>query len=200
MSISSKSLWSSMAATSQRYSAVSDRVVLKIRMLAGSLSWALCSKSPFWEEKTCYNGSLKYTTWLHSSKQKSQPTSFKVLFIQLRLEKLMHGFKKSNISFQFTSYLVLKVDVTWDTIFNLFPFNSWVVGWNRLYQAGQFNGCEGKQNAWKQAQASQMSKRKATLALTYAQTHLPIQSCPWFGGLHREMMECDLRKRRQNAD
>lgn len=50
MSISSKSLWSSMAATSQRYSAVSDRVALKIRMLAGSLSWALFSKSPFHRE------------------------------------------------------------------------------------------------------------------------------------------------------
>lgn len=61
--ISSKSLWSSMAATSQRYSAVSFRDVLKIRMLAGSLSWALFSKSPFFKEtekkkKRLYNRSL----------------------------------------------------------------------------------------------------------------------------------------------
>lgn len=79
ISISSKSLWSSMAATSQRYSAVSDRVALKIRMLAGSLSWALFSKSPFGERqkeremggggwKTLYNCSFKYTAWLHGLK------------------------------------------------------------------------------------------------------------------------------------
>ena len=88
ISISSKSLWSSMAATSQRYSAVSERVVLKIRMLAGSLSWALCSKSPFKRgKKTLYNCSFTYTAWLHSSeKQNSLPSSFKVPFIQLSFE------------------------------------------------------------------------------------------------------------------
>lgn len=63
ISISSKSLWSSMAATSQRYSAVSERVVLKIRMLAGSLSWALCSKSPFKRGK-------KHFTIAHSHTQR----------------------------------------------------------------------------------------------------------------------------------
>lgn len=76
ISISSKSLWSSMAATSQRYSAVSDRVVLKIRMLAGSLSWALFSKSPFQRggervrerKKRLYNCTFKHTTWLYGSR------------------------------------------------------------------------------------------------------------------------------------
>lgn len=34
---------------------------------------------------------------------------------------------------QVACYLVLKVDVTWHTVFNLFPFDSWVVCRNGLY-------------------------------------------------------------------
>lgn len=54
MSISSKGFWSSMAATSQRYCAESDLLAFRIRRFAGSLSIALCSKSP---EK------IKLITW-----------------------------------------------------------------------------------------------------------------------------------------
>lgn len=77
ISISSKSLWSSMAATSQRYSAVSDRVVLKIRMLAGSLSWALFSKSPFLRKEGEH---LQLLIHIHSvgEKQRSLPSLIKV--------------------------------------------------------------------------------------------------------------------------
>lgn len=75
--ISSKSLWSSMAATSQRYSAVSDRVVLKIRMLAGSLSWALFSKSPLQREKRrLHNRPFTHAARLHGpEKHNSGPSS-----------------------------------------------------------------------------------------------------------------------------
>lgn len=95
ISISSKSLWSSMAATSQRYSAVSARVVLKIRMLAGSLSWALCSKSPFERErkKTLYNCSFKYTTWLHSSTTDFDAKFFEGIIHAAKLWALRHCFE-----------------------------------------------------------------------------------------------------------
>lgn len=148
--ISSKSLWSSMAATSQRYSAVSDRVVLKIRMLAGSLSWALFSKSPSeGENKSLYNCSFTNTARLHGpEKQNSLPSSSEVLFIRLSSESwiislkfsglagwcsLFKKKKKKGVSKQFTWYLVLKVHITGDAVLNLFPLNPRVVCRDGLY-------------------------------------------------------------------
>lgn len=95
ISISSKSLWSSMAATSQRYSAVSDRVVLKIRMLAGSLSWALFSKSPFLRKEGERGERLQSLFHIHSvwEKQRSLPSLFKVAFIAWAANSFFSDFK-----------------------------------------------------------------------------------------------------------
>lgn len=82
ISISSKSLWSSMAATSQRYSAVSDRVVLKIRMLAGSLSWALFSKSPFLRKEGERGGERGTLTIALSHTQRVRKTTLAAKVIQ----------------------------------------------------------------------------------------------------------------------
>lgn len=147
ISISSKSLWSSMAATSQRYSAVSDRVVLKIRMLAGSLSWALCSKSPF--DKKRKKNTLQLLIQIHNMTSQfkkriqcqvlsryhsfSWALSLETLLWKAAVYWLMSFPIRPRVSKRFTCYLVLKVHITGDAIFNLFPFDPRVVCWDGLY-------------------------------------------------------------------